>query len=267
MPDRERPATTSQDQNASASSDELRGFEAGSKGESLRQMASKPVVIVAAVMAVLILGLVLYLQQDPEALRLAAPEARYELLPNLGRTEGIPIAIYLGPVTVFQISDPAAGGGGAIRARQVVDNLAAAVQQLMDSPGRVITIGSGGAEGMPTIVQKEKEDTPDSLEIVQVTADDLTLAMGDDPKLLARVWAERLTDTLRLLIFGQPPEFSRDTAFGGALDTLYVNVLNEDGRLTTEGLSTAFEALSDELRSDLISFPALPEPSDAQPNS
>ena len=242
-------------------------MESGSRGESLRQVATKPVTMVAALMGLLVIAFVFFLQQDPASLRLAAPEAGYELLPNEGLTDGLPIAILLGPLTVFEISDPAAGGGGAVRARQVVDNLNAVVTQLMETPGRVITIESGDDEGMPTIVQKEFEDSQESLEIVRITADDLTLAEGDDPKLLARVWAERLTDSLRLLIFGSPPEFSRDTPFGGALDTLFVNAMSQEGRLTTDALVDAFEELPGDLQEALTSFPPLPPPTEPQSSS
>ena len=71
----------------------------------------------------------------------------------------------------------------------------------------------------------------------------MTLAKTDDAKLLARIWAERLTDAMRLLIFGEPPEFSRDSPFGSALDTLYVNAAAEAGALTTNALNEAFEEL------------------------
>lgn len=267
MPDRERPSSGSTAPTAAQHSEELQALETGSKGESLRQILTKPVTVVATVMGLLVVAFVFFLQQDPASLRLAAPEPGYELLPNEGLTEGLPIAIHLGPLTVFEISDPAAGGGGADRARQVVENLNAVVTQLMETPGRVITIETGGVEGMPTIVQKEFEDSGESLEIVQVTADDLTLAEGNDPKLLARVWAERLTDSLRLLIFGSPPEFSRDTPFGGALDTLYVNATSQEGRLTTDALVNAFEELPDTLREALTSFPPLPPSADTESSS
>lgn len=239
---------------------ELEALEAGSKGESIRQILKKPVTVVAIVMGLLVVGLVIFLQQDPASLTLEVPEARYELLQNEGLTQGVPIAIRLGPLTVFQISDPLAGGGGAARARQVVENLNLAVNQLADTPGRVITIETVGPEGLPTVVQKEFSDSPDSIEIVQVTADDLTLVRTEDAKLLARLWAERLTDSIRLLLFGDPPEFSRDTPFGGALDALYVNAAEQGGPLTTDGLNEAFEELPEDLRQALVSFPPLPPP-------
>ncbi len=257
MPETQNPSPSASPQPATEQSQQLASLESGSKGESLKQILRKPVTVVAIVLGLAVLGIVFLLQQDPATLILSVPEARYELLRNEGRTEGVPIAIQLGPLTVFEISDPLAGGAGAVRAKQVVENLSAALADLQDSPGRVITIQPAGEDGLPSIVQKEDSDSAASLEIVRVTPDDMLLAGTDDAKLLARVWAERLTDTIRLLLFGEPPEFSRESAFGGALDTLYVNARAEVGRLTTEALSTAFDELSDELRHALTTFPAL----------
>lgn len=266
MPQNQSPAPGASPQPATEPTQQLASLEAGSKGESFKQILRKPVTIVASVLGLAVIGIVLLLQQDPAALILAAPEARYELLRNDGRTEGVPIAIQLGPLTVFEISDPLAGGAGAVRAKQVVENLSTALADLQDSPGRVITIQPAGEDGLPSIVQKEDSDSATSLEIVRVTPDDMLLAGTEDAKLLARVWAERLTDTIRLLLFGEPPEFSRESAFGGALDTLYVNARSEVGRLTTEALSTAFEQLSDELRQALTTFPALTGAEPEQPS-
>lgn len=257
MPETQNPSPSASPQPATEQSQQLASLESGSKGESFKQILRKPATVVAFVLGLAVLGIVFLLQQDPATLILSVPEARYELLRNEGRTEGVPIAIQLGPLTVFEISDPLAGGAGAVRAKQVVENLSAALADLQNSPGRVMTIQPAGEDGLPSIVQKEDSDSAASLEIVRVTPDDMLLAGTDDAKLLARVWAERLTDTIRLLLFGEPPEFSRETAFGGALDTLYVNARAEVGRLTTEALSTAFDELSDELRQALTTFPAL----------
>ena len=239
---------------------ELESFDSGAQKISVKQMLAKPVTIVAMALGLAVVGLVFFLQRDPASRTLQAPEARYELLRNEGLTQGVPIAIRLGPVTVFQISDPHAGSGRADRARQVVANLTLAVEELTETPGRVITIESDGPEGLPKIVQKEFSDSAESLEIIQIASDDLVLAETENAKLLARICAERLTDSLRLLLFGDPPEFSRDTPFGGALDTLYVNALSEGGPLTTAGLLEAFENLPDETREALVSFPPLPPP-------
>lgn len=258
MPETPSPSPSASPQPGIEPPKQLASLEAGSKGESIKQILRKPVTVVGVILGLAVIGIVFLLQQDPAALVLTAPEPRYELLRNEGTTDGVPIAIQLGPLTVFEISDPLAGGSGAGRAQQVVENLTAALSELQESPGRIITIQPAGEEGLPSIVQKEDSDSAASLEIVRVTSDDMLLAETDNAKLLARVWAERLTDTIRLLLFGEPPEFSRESAFGGALDTLYVNARSEVGRLTTEALATAFEELSDDLRHALTTFPALP---------
>lgn len=249
---------------AQQTSSELETLEAGAHATSLREVLAKPVTIVAIVLAICVVGVVVVLQEAPGILTLELPQAKYELLRNEGLTDGVPIAIQLGPLTVFEISDPMAGGAGAGRARTVVASLSEAVRELADTPGRVITIDMKSAEGMPRIVQKETANAEASLEIVAVTADDMVLVKTEDAKLLARVWAERLTDSLRLLVFGQPPEFSRDTHFGAALDTLHGTALREGGALTSDSLMTAFEQLAPEMREALTSFPPLPKPVEPQ---
>lgn len=263
MPDQDRPQSTP----APRTRRELEALEAGSRGDSFRQILAKPVVVVAILLGLGVVGIVVYLQQGPSALTLEAPEARYELLRNQGLTQGVPISIQLGPLTVFHISDPMAGGAGAVRAKQVVDSLSAAVQELSEAPGRVITIDTGAPEGMPRVVQKETADSSASLEIVSVTSDDMLLAETDDAKLLARIWAERLTDSLRLLIFGQPPEFSRDTSFGAGLDVLHGTAMRESGSLTSDSLMAAFNELSADLQEALTSFPALPSMIESSPGA
>lgn len=258
MPETPHPPSGRPPEPAAQASGELQALASGAKRQSFGQVLRRPLTIVALVLFACTVALVFFLQQDPAALRLQRPSVQRELLQNVGRTEGLPVAIQLGFLTVFEINDPRAGGAGADRANRVIGNLDSALQELEESPGRVITIDSEGEEGMPRIVQKAHSDSAEALEIVQVTSDDLALARADDAKLLARVWAERLTDSFRLLLFGEPPEFSRDSDFGRALDTLYVNARAESGRLTTEALETAFEALPDPQRQALTSFPELP---------
>ena len=236
---------------------ELEALATGSKGDSLRQIVRKPFTIVALALGFAIIGIVLFLQRDPSLLRLEAPDAQYELLQNQGLTPGLPIAIRLGPLALFEISDPMAGGAGATRARRVVANLNSAVAELEETPGRVITIETGASGQSYKIVQKAKSDSVESHEIVRITSDDLVLAQTDDAKLLARIWAERLTDSLRLLLFGEPPEFSRQSTFGSALDTLYVNARSQSGGLTTEALRLAFEELPEASRQALTTFTSL----------
>lgn len=264
MPDQNQATTPPwpRPTNESQRTGQLESLASGSKRESFRQILAKPSTIVGIILGIVVIGVVIFLQQGPSTLLLELPEARYELLPNQGLVAGVPIAIQLGPLTLFQISDPMAGGAGAARARQIVDSLNSAVTELRESPGRVITIDSDPDEGMPRIVQKETSDAGASLEIVRVTSDDMALMSTDNAKLLARVWAERLTDSLKLLVFAQPPEFSRDTDFGAALDSLYGNAIRESGALTSAQLAATFEDLPSAQREALTSFPPLPPAAD-----
>lgn len=260
MPEVETPDTDSQRPAAPASRQGLEALASGSEQESLKQILTKPVSLVAMGLGVAIIGLVIFLQQDPRVLTLEIPEVRFELLPNEGVTQGVPIAIRMGHLMVFQISDPVTGAAGAARAKRIVASLNQALDELVANPPRVITIQSSTGEGLQMIVQKEYTDSEEFIEIVSVTADDMALAKTDDAKLLARIWAERLTDSMRLLIFGEPPEFSRDSPFGRALDTLYVNAANEAGALTTDALDTAFEGLPVDLQKALTENPPEPPP-------
>ncbi len=237
----------------------LESLATGGKKASFREVLSKPITVVAILLGSLLAGLVVYLQQDPGATSLELPESSHALLRNEGLTAGVPVAIQLGDLLVFQISDPMAGGAGAERSRQIVASLEQAVKDLEESPGRVITIDTAGDAGLPRIIQKETPSASEYHEVIRVTADDMVLAETDNAKLLARVWAERLTDTLRFLVFGEPPEFSRDTSFGAALDTLYVNSRGEGGPLTTAAIEEAFIALPEDVKQSLTTFEELPE--------
>ena len=241
-----------------------RGLEAlieGGKAESLGQTLKKPVMIVAMLLGLGIVVGVWFLQTGSGALRLSAPAVSYELLQNQGLTEGVPIAITLGPLTVFKISDPMSGGRGAARAKTVVENIELAVQELIESPGRTITIDSNAEEQLPTIVQKASPNDTSGLEVIRVTTDDVKLAGEEDPKQVARIWAERLTDGLKLLQFGEEPKFTKGSEFGSALETLYLNARNEKGGISTESIADAFEELGDEQKLALTTFP-VPEKSE-----
>ncbi len=244
-----------------ADAPESQGLETlgqGGKGESLRQTLKKPVMVVAMLLGLGVITGVWFLQTGSGALRLTAPAVSYELLQNHGLTEGVPIAITVGPLTVFKISDPMSGGTGAARAKAVVGNIEQAVQELIESPGRTITIDSNVEQQLPMIVQKASPNDATGLEVIRVSTDDVSLAGEEDPKQVARIWAERLTDGLKLLQFGEQPKFTRGSDFGNALETLYLNSRNENGGISTESIEEAFEELSDEQKLSLTTFP-IPE--------
>ena len=152
MPEIEHPASSAAIHATAQPNRELHTLATGAKRKSFRQIIGQPVMVVAMIMGAVIVGLVFYLQQDPAALTLERPEAQYKLLQNDGITKGVPIAILVGPLTVFEINDPLAGGGGATRAKQVVESLTAALTDLEETPGRFITIQPDGEEGLPAIV-------------------------------------------------------------------------------------------------------------------
>ena len=239
---------------------ELEALVKGSEGESLGQVVKKPAVIVAVLLGLCIVAGVWLLQQGGGALVLDAPEVSYELLRNQGITEGVPIAIRLGPLTVFQISDPLAGGAGASRAKEIVQNVERAVADLIENPGRTITIASSAEEQLPAIVQKSSPDDDAGIEVIRVSTDDVKLAGDEDPKRVARIWAERLTDGLKVLQFGEPPKFTIGSDFGNALETLYLNARSEKGGISTDSIDDSFEKLSDEQKLSLTTFPAPEKP-------
>lgn len=222
---------------------------------SFGDVIKKPSTIISIVLALAVVGLVIWLQQRAISTELPPPSVSYELLPNSGLTEGVPIAIKINQVAVFQISDPLAGGGSADRAREIVEHLEGAIQDLVDAPGREITLDESG--DYPTIIQMAPDGTG-TRDIVQPNADDLILAGIDDPKAVARIWAERLTDTLKALMFAEPPEFTQGTDFGHALDAMLLGARGERGAISDESLDESFEALSDAEKLTLTELPPRP---------
>ncbi len=239
---------------------ELEVLVKGGEGESLKQILKKPVVIVAVLLTLCIVAGVWLLQRGGGTLILEAPEVSYELLRNQGITDGVPIAVRLGPLTVFRISDPLAGGAGANRAKEIVRNIELAVADLIENPGRTIAIDATAEEQLPVIVQKSSPNDDTGLEVVRVSTDDVTLAGEEDPKRVARIWAERLTDGLKVLQFGEPPKFTIGSDFGNALEILYLNARNENGGISTDSIGDAFENLTDEQKLALTTFPVPEKP-------
>jgi hypothetical protein len=215
----------------------------------------KPRTIISIVLALAVVGLVIWLQQRAISTQLPPPKASYELLPNIGLTEGVPIAIKINQVAVFQISDPLAGGGSADRAREIVENLEGAIQDLVDAPGREITLDE--RDDYPVIVQFAPDGTG-RREIVQPNADDLILAGIEDPKAVARIWAERLTDALKTLMFAEPPEFTQASEFGNALEAMLLGARGERGGISGDSLDESFELLSDAEKLALTELPPRP---------
>jgi hypothetical protein len=110
----------------------------------------------------------------------------------------------------------------------------------------------------PTIVQMAP-DASGYRAIVQPDADDLILAGIEEPKAVARIWAERLTDTLKSLMFAEPPEFTQGTEFGHALDAMLLGARGERGEISEDSLAESFELLSDAEKLALTELPPRPD--------
>ena len=223
------------------------------KKPTLKARLSQPVSIAAIALALGVIAFIVYLEVGRVRADLPTPEVSYTLLPNEGKTGGVPIAIKLNQIAVFVVDDPIQGEAGAARAKKIVAILQQAVMSLKDEPGKVITLDE--ETPMPAIVQQEHDGTQRTV-IVQMMPGDLALAGETDAKRLARVWAERLTDALKLIAFGEAPEFSIGTDFGSAIETLYAIARERHGWISQSSLDDAFGVLTDGERLVLETVPS-----------
>ena len=232
------------------------------KKPTLKSRLSQPVSIAAISLLAGVMAFVAYLEFGRLQADLPTPEVSYTLLPSEGKTEGVPIAIKLNQIALFVVDDPMEGGAGAARARRIVDTLQQAVMDLKEEPGKVITLDEQGP--LPAILQQEHDGTRRKV-LVQLTQGDLTLAGETDAKRLSRVWAERLTDALKVIAFGEAPEFSIGTDFGNAIETLYATAREQGGSISDGSIENAFSRLSDGERLVLETVPPRsPAPSSGQ---
>ena len=222
------------------------------KPRDFKTILKQPLTIAAALLTLGVIGIIIWLQGGAVYVELPPPEVTYELLPNKGLTEGVPIAVKMNDVSIFKVSDPVAGGGGALRAKEIVANVEGAIQDLLDQPGRNITIDESGP--MPALIQSLPDGTGKRL-VVQLTEDDVIVSEQNDAKWLARTWAERLTDSLKVFVFAETPQFTEGSDFGNALITLYYDSKGERGAISGASIDAAYEGLSEEQRFALADFP------------
>ena len=200
-----------------------------------------------------VLGLIYYLQEGSISIDLPVPEVSYSLLPNEGRTSGVPVAIKVNQVAVFMINDPLDSGAGAVRAKELVDQLQRIIDIAVEEPGKTLRIDNDSAD-LPVIVLT-KEDGTEPQPVVAIEPEDLTLAGDDDAKRIARTWAERLTDTIKVLGFGEEPKFTSGSEFWEALHQMYAGARTEGGLITGDSLNESFEALPPRKRLTLETLP------------
>jgi hypothetical protein len=152
------------------------------------------------------------------------------------------------------VNDPLSGGGGAKRAQQLVDQIQLSVDRAVEERGKSLRIDSG-TKTLPAIVLTEDDGTGKEV-VVQMMPEDLALAGDTDAKRVARVWAERLTDTIKVTAFAEPPKFSKGTEFGSALMAMYVGARDEKGFIRSTALNESFEALPPLQRLSLETLPS-----------
>ncbi len=209
-----------------------------------------------------VLGLIYYLQGGNISTNLPVPEVSYSLLPNDGRTSGVPVAIKVNQVAVFMINDPLDSGVGAVRAKELVDQLQQIIDIAVEEPGKTLRIDNDSTE-LPVIVLTE-EDGTEAQPVVAIAPEDLVLAGDDDAKRIARTWAERLTDTIKVLAFGEEPNFTSGSEFWEALHQMYAGARMEKGLISEDSLNESFEALPPRQRLTLETLPTQP-PEDLSP--
>ena len=222
------------------------------KPRRVGSILKQPLTIAAALLTLGVIGVIVWLEAGKVSVELPPPEVTYELLPNKGLTEGVPIAVKINDVSIFKISDPVAGGGGALRAKEIVENVQGAIDDLLERPGRNITIDESGP--MPAIIQSLPDGTGKRL-IVQLNEEDVVVSEQTDAKWLARTWAERLTDALKVFVFAEAPQFTDGSEFGAALTTLFLDSKGERGAISGSSIDEAYEGLSDDQRFALADFP------------
>jgi hypothetical protein len=226
-------------------------------GEDLEDHSWKALIfqpLTLAVAAVVVGGLLVwaYLQQNSIDRTLPVPDITYDLQRNEGVTAGVPIAIKINQVTVFLINDTMESGAGAERAKQITSNLQDTVAMLQNQPGRTVTLDIDGE--LPEIVISRPDGT-ERRAIVRLEPGDLSLVGETDGKRVARVWAERLTDAIKVFVFGEPPKFSTGTEFGDSLEALYATALQRGGAISKGALDVAYDSLNDGQKHALETLP------------
>lgn len=213
----------------------------------------RPVSVIAIALSVFIAAGVFYLQRGFISTDLPALEVSYEFVPNQGLTKGVPVAIKVGRLTVFMVSDPMDGEGGARRAKELVERLGEQLARIRDERGKKVHVETESGK-LPSLILANSNDEEREL-LIQLTEEDLKLSNEVEAKKLARNWAERLTDAIKVLAFAEPPKFSTGSEFGAALTAMYNASRLEHGAITEYSLSEAFEKLSPAQREALEVLP------------
>lgn len=182
---------------------------------------------------------------------LPPPTVSYALLPNEGKTKGVPVAIKVNQLTVFMIDDPMDSPEGS-RAKQVVATLEETLKPLKATSEVRFAVETVG--GRPAILEVTPQG-PQPKTLATVTEADVTLSGETDATRLASEWAERLTDAVKVFVFAEAPTFSTGSDFGQALLAMYKAAAADRGKVTKKSLDQAYQKLTDAQRSALESPP------------
>ncbi|MBI3665414.1 MAG: zinc ribbon domain-containing protein [Acidobacteria bacterium] len=212
----------------------------------------RPMTILFALGAMAVGFAVWYLDWITGGPDLPPPVISYALMTNEGKTKGVPVAIKVSQLTVFMIDDPMDTGEGAARAKKLVATLEEVIKPLKESPAVRFAVDT--VEGRPALLEIV-QNAPSPRTLASVTEGDAILAGETDASRLASQWAERLTDAVKVFVFGEVPSFSTETEFGQALLAMYKAAAGSHGKITKRSLDAAFERLTADQRKALETPP------------
>jgi len=215
----------------------------------------RPMTIIFAI-GTLIVGLgVFLLVRQAGGVDLPPPVVKSELLTNEGKTAGVPVVIKVNQLAVFLIDDPL--GEGTRRSQQIVAAIEEVIRNAHSAVGLRFAVET--KDGRPAILVVTQAG-PDPRVIASVTEGDTTLAGETDPMRVAGRWAERLTDAVKVMVYGEPPTFSGGTEFGESLQAMHKAAVGPRGRLNKKSLDQAFHGLPAAQRQALEAPPRAPAP-------
>ncbi len=231
---------------------DLSSFTAHATGRSWKTTLFQPVTLIF-IFGVLIVGaFVFFLTASTGGNDLPVPVVKYEVLPNEGRSKGVPVAIRVNQLAVFLIDDPMEAG--ATRAQQIVTAIEEVMRNAHSDVGLRFAVEI--KDGRPAILVVTQAG-PDPRVLASVTEGDVAVSGETDATRVAGRWAERLTDAVKVLVFGEAPTFSKGTDFGESLGALFKAAVDERGHLNKKSLDRAYQRLPPAQRQALETPPKI----------
>lgn len=229
---------------------DLSSFTEHAAGRSWKSTLFRPVTLIF-IFGVLVVGaFVFFLTSSTGGPDLAMPVVKYELLPNEGRSKGVPVAIRVNQLAVFLIDDPMEAG--ATRAQKIVTAIEEVMRNAHSDVGLRFAVEM--KDGRPAILVVTQAG-PDPRVLASVTEGDVAVSGETDAMRVAGRWAERLTDAVKVFVFGEAPTFSKGTEFGESLGALFKAAVGERGHITKKSLDRAYQRLSPAQRQALETPP------------